>query len=150
MSVVRPSTVRIRALHEYDALRGTIDQLDRVAERLCADGDQAVDEALSVAAKLFRELSAYVDLQELFVLPTIRRVDIWGDMRADALASQHEMRRDKLRAIEGAHRRPVDPQSLASDLREFALSLRAGLAREERDMLGVDALKDDVVEPEAD
>ena len=150
MTEVRPSNVRIRALHEYEALRRTVDELDSVTTRLLAEGDGAVDEALAVTAKLFRELSDYVDLQELFVLPTIRRVDIWGDIRADALATQHEGRRDDLAAIERAHRRPVDPQSLASDLGEFTRSLRAGLEREERDMLGANALKDDVVAPEAD
>ncbi len=150
MSEVRPSSVRARALYEYEAMRRTIDELDGMATRLLAEGTEAVDEALTVTAKLFRELSEYVDLQQLFVLPTVRRVDIWGDIRANALATDHEARRDDLGAIERAHHPPVDPQSLASDLREFSRNLRAGLNREEQDVLGVGALRDDIVDTEPD
>jgi hypothetical protein len=150
VSDVRPSHVRARALHEYEAMRRTIDELDGIATRLLAEGTQAVDEALTVTAKLLRELSEYVDLQQLFVLPTVRRVDIWGDIRADALATDHEARRDDLGAIERAHPRPVDPRSLASDLREFSRTLREDLKREEQDVLGAGALRDDVVDTEPD
>lgn len=150
MPEARPSSVRIRALHEYASLRRTIDELDGVVARLLTEGDQAVGETLAVTAKLFRELSDYIDLQQLFVLPTVRRVDIWGDIRADALASQHEARRDDLGAIERMHRAPIDAAQLASDLRVFAQSLRADLEREERDVLGANGLRDDVVETEAD
>ena len=150
MAEDRPSNVRIRALDEYESLRRTVDELDVLADRLLEGGSRAIDEALAGAAKLFRELSAYVDLQQLLVLPTIRRVDIWGDIRADALERDHESRRADLKAIGQAHREPVDPQALASDLREFSRNLRAGLAREERDVLGGDAMRDDVVDTEPD
>ena len=150
MSEVKPSTVRLRALKEYESLRRTIDELDGVAAGLLTGGPKAVDDAFIIIAKLFRELSDYVDLQQLFVLPTVRRVDVWGSIRADALAKDHEARRDRLSVIERAHIDPVDPQSLAADLGEFSRTLRAGLAGEELDVLGVDAMRDDVVDTEAD
>ena len=153
MTQVSPSKVRIRALHEYELLRHTIDEMDGIAERLLmspSDRGSAVDEALAVTAKLLRELSDYVDLEELFVLPTIRRVDIWGSIRADALSRDHAAQHEDLRAIARAHSQPVDAQLLAGDLREFVLGLRAALEREERDVLGPNALKDDVVDSDAD
>jgi hypothetical protein len=147
---VRPSLVRVRALHEYEALQRTIADLDRVAARLASEGEAAADEALAMTARLLQELSDYVHLEELFVLPTIRRVDIWGDIRAQALAKEHEDRRDELGAIERAHPKPVDSRSLASDLHEFARGLRDGLQREARDVLGIDMLCDDVVKTAPD
>jgi hypothetical protein len=150
---VNPSKVRIRALHEYDLLRHTIDEMDGIAARLlmaATERGAAVDEALAITTKLLRELSDYVDLEQLFVLPTIRRVDIWGSIRADALARDHVSQHDDLRAIERAHPQPVDPQLLAGDLRKFIQSLREVLEREEREVLGANALRDDVVDPDAD
>jgi hypothetical protein len=150
MSEVRPSQVRSRALAEYAVLHRTLDELDAVAARIVAEGMPVVSEAMVVTARLIRQLADYVDLEQLLVLPTVRRVDIWGDIRAAALAKEHETQRDDLSAIERAHRGVVDPQSLASDLRDFAEGLRAVLKREERDVLGVNGLRDDVVQTEAD
>jgi hypothetical protein len=95
-------------------------------------------------------LSDYIDMEQLFVLPTVRSADTWGRLRADALAHDHQGRRDDLGAIGRAHAGVVDPQLLASDLREFSRSLRAGLESQERGVLGVDGLRDDVVETEPD
>jgi hypothetical protein len=150
---VSPSKVRVRALHEYELLRHTIDEMDGIAVRLlmaASDRGSAVDEALAITTKLLRELSDYVDLEQLFVLPTIRRVDVWGTIRADALARDHASQHDDLRAIEQAHQQPIDPQQLAGDLRKFVQSLREVLEREERDVLGPNALRDDVVDSDAD
>jgi hypothetical protein len=150
MSDVRPSKVSSRALDEYEVLRHTLDELDVIATRLRAEGIPVVAEALLVTSKLVRELSDYVDLEQIMVLPTVRRVDIWGDIRANALAKDHEACRDDLGTIERAHQGPVDPYSFASDLQAFAQGLRAALEREERDVLGANALRDDVVETEPD
>jgi hypothetical protein len=150
MSDVRPSIVRIRALQEYETLQRTIGDLDRIATRLASEGDVAIDQALAITGRLVRELSDYVDLEKLFVLPTIRRVDVWGSIRAATLAKEHEGRRDRLGAIERAHPRPADAQSLASDLHEFARGLRDCLEREARDVLGIDMLRDDIVETTPD
>jgi hypothetical protein len=137
-------------LREYDKLRESLDELDSMSARLRAEGTPVVSEALVAMDKLIRELSDYVDLEQILVLPTVRLVDIWGDIRAAALAKEHETRRDDLSAIERSHRDPVDPHVLASDLHAFAQGLRAVLEREQRDVLGVNGLRDDVVETEPD
>jgi hypothetical protein len=150
---VSPSKVRIRALQEYESLRRTVDELDGVAARLLAVGSDptaTVGAALAVAAKLLHELSDYVDLERLFVLPTVRRVDIWGCIRADTLTRDHTAQQNGLRAIERDHHHSVDPPLLAADLRLFVHSLRETLEREEREVLGSDALRDDVVDTEPD
>jgi hypothetical protein len=150
MAEVRPSEVRTRALHEYDLLRTTIDELEAIAAELRLQGPSAVDNALAWVAKLFRELSDYVDLEQLLVLPTVRNADIWGCIRANALAKEHETRRDQLGALGRTHSRPVDPTALVLDLEAFAQTLRESMDRERRDVLTSDAFRDDVVETEAD
>jgi hypothetical protein len=80
----------------------------------------------------------------------VRNADIWGCIRATALAKEHEARRDQLGALGRTHCRPVDPTALVLDLGIFAQTLRDSLDREQRDVFTSEAFRDDVVETEAD
>jgi len=150
MEDTAPSLVRVRALAEYARLRETVEALQCLTARLGPEGPGVVDEVFALAAKLLHELSDYVDLEELFVLPTVRASDIWGELRATALSTQHQAQRDELRAMSLHHHWPVDASLLAHDLEAFARALSDSLARERRDVLESDVFRDDVVQTKAD
>ena len=61
MSEVKPSNVRTRVLHEYDTLKTSIDELEASAAGLLSDGEPSVHDVLARCAKLFRELSDYIE-----------------------------------------------------------------------------------------
>jgi hypothetical protein len=150
MKDAAPSLVRVRAIAEYASLRATIAELRALTSRLGPPGQATVDEVFAVAARLLRELSDYVDLEELFVLPTVRASDVWGELRATALGTRHQAQRDELRAIAQHHHWPADPSLLAHDLEAFAQALSDSLAREKREVLDSDVFRDDVVQTKPD
>lgn len=145
-----PSLVRARALEEYATLSATIEELRALTSSLVSEAPTQVEEVLVVAARLLRELSDYVDLEALFVLPTVRASDIWGELRAKALTERHQIQRDELQAISRHHHRSIDTRVLANDLEVFAQALSESLAREKHEILESDVFRDDVVQTKAD
>lgn len=150
MSETRPSLVRFRALEQYQQLRKTIDELEAVAAKLLSEGEAVLDEALECTSKLLVEISDYVDLEQLFVLPTVRNADIWGDLRADRLVRDHQSQRAGLFALQREQRGAVTPDLLAADLHAFAEEMRKSLEREEHEVLSSELMRDDVIGLEPD
>jgi hypothetical protein len=151
MTEVKPSNVRTRVLHEYATLRTSIDELEASAVGLSSDGEPSVPEVLARCAKLFRELSDYIDLEQLFVLPTVRSADAWGDLRAQALQRHHAGHRAELGAFNQPERSVAPaPAALASGVHVVTHALRETLEREKSEILSAELLRDDVVGLEVD
>jgi hypothetical protein len=140
---VSPSDVRFRVVQEYEFLRRSIDELEASTASLLSDGESAVADVLARSAKLFDELSDYIDLEESFVLPSVRNADVWGAIRARALERKHADHR----GVIGTISREVlpDPTELANDVRALTHALRESLEREKREILSAELLRDDIV-----
>lgn len=124
-------------------LRRSIDELEASTASLLSEGEAAVANVLARAAKLFTELSNYIDLEQSFVLPSVRNADVWGVIRARALEREHADQRGVLDTI--SHETLPDPTDLAHDVRALTRALRETLEREKREILTAELLRDDVI-----
>lgn len=124
-------------------LRRSIDELEASTASLLSEGETAVADVLARSAKLFNELSCYIDLEQGFVLPSVRNADVWGAIRAQAIERDHADHRGVLGTIS----REVlpDPTDLAHDVRALTHALRETLEREKREILTTELLRDDVI-----
>jgi hypothetical protein len=124
-------------------LRRSIDELEASTASLLSDGEAAVADVLARTVKLFEKLSNYIDLEQSFVLPSVRNADVWGVIRARALEREHADHRGVLDII--SHQVLPAPADLAHDVRALTRALRETLEREKREILTSELLRDDVV-----
>jgi hemerythrin-like domain-containing protein len=145
----RPAAIREQILREHQRIRGLLDHMDDLAERL-ARGEHGVAPRLR---KWTRELGAvfrtHLALEERILVPAIREADAFGDARAAELLEEHATQRALLdHVIEDLHARASDAM-LAVGVRELVRALREDMVEEERDFLGEVLLSDTVVSLDA-
>lgn len=141
----RPSRIRKRILHEHVALRSKLEELSAAVASLEAGNTRSTSHALDLAAALYIDLRAHIDHEDALLVPVLRDADAWGKVRADQLAHHHAQQRAvfseaSLRAQKGA---PVS--AVAVWLRNLIDELNADMADEERELLTVEVLRDDLL-----
>jgi iron-sulfur cluster repair protein YtfE (RIC family) len=144
MTGARPSLVRARIVQHHGELRAKLEVLQRLA--IEADGGDvtAAEHAVALTHGLFEELADHLDIEEQLLVPMLREVDAWGELRANELLKHHELQWAKLKALRS---RAVQSSALAMarDLALLVTALRRELLDEDRELLTPDVLRDDVV-----
>lgn len=141
---MRPSGVRKRILREHEELRGRLDTLDALAERLDTEGEAAIPDALAESRAFYDVLIDHIDLEDEILAPALREADAWGDVRAEKLIGHHREQRKELEALAGADAKSSSAE-LASRLRRIIADVREDMVHEEKEILHRNLLRDDVV-----
>jgi hypothetical protein len=142
---MKPSEIRTELTREHEGLRKMIDGLRILAGKIQVGDplDIAMREGL---ARLGEALAVHNQREESLLKDLIPTVDAWGSVRAEVMNSSHRLEHDELEAMVMALRsgpiRFLDLMNLFERLLEH-------MAREERDILGEDVLRDDSVVVEA-
>lgn len=146
MGLPRPSEVRERILREHDALQRRLLMLDELAVKADGGNRCAGECAAELSGRLFDELADQLDVEEQLLVPLLREMDAWGEVRIDELARLHDQAWQELKALrERAADDGMTARGLADELARLARALRRDLLVEERDLLAPDVLRDDVL-----
>ena len=140
-----PSQVRERIQADHQRLLGLLDQIDAVARRVL-DGDEDAEPRLRQWAKdLYGFLQAHLYLENEILVPALADTPGFGNERAEALRQEHREQGAVFERVLGRLARTALAEPLATELKELSRSLRDDIAREEREFLGADLLRDDVM-----
>jgi iron-sulfur cluster repair protein YtfE (RIC family) len=144
MGEAQPSLVRARILQDHGALRAKLEQLQRLAIEADGGSNAAAERAVKLTRALFEELADHLDIEEQVLVPMLREVDAWGELRASELVRHHETQWQELKAL----RSRADGSSMlaaAAELAALVVELRRDMLDEDRDVLAADVLRDDVL-----
>jgi iron-sulfur cluster repair protein YtfE (RIC family) len=144
MSGAWPSLVRARILQDHGELCAKLETLQRLASEADGGSNAAVAPAAELTRSLFDELADHLDVEEQLLLPVLREVDAWGELRADELVKHHENQWRELKALR-SRADGLSAIAIASELGVLVAALRTDMLDEDRDVLAADVLRDDVL-----
>jgi len=143
---LRPSDVRARILGEHVEIRRLIDALEELAAEEAATGVRVPGRFGALRGRLLEYLLAHIDVENALLVPALRELDAWGQVRAEALLRHHEEQRAWLASLLAA---TTAPPPVGAELVRWvsiiAETLRDDMAHEERDLLHANLLRDDLV-----
>ncbi len=130
--------VREMVLRDHQKLR---EDLGYVRKALAGSDRMALSYSVSV---LLQDLRKHLDLEDRMLEPVLRRIDAWGEVRAQRLRADHVYQRAEMRAFESR----IDTElsrypEMSERVRKFADALERDMADEERDVLARELLTDD-------
>jgi iron-sulfur cluster repair protein YtfE (RIC family) len=143
--ILRPRDVRALVRAQHAGLRSLCGEIDALLARV-RHGDAQAERALREHCRaLYQCLLRHVAFEDAIISPALRQTDGFGPERADELLHEHEGHRRLLRYAMSSFDEPRASVALLQTLPPLLESLRAGIAREERDLLDADVLPDDAV-----
>jgi hypothetical protein len=135
--------VRTRILADHARLRARIADVDRVAVAVEAGDLQMAPILRARAADLYEAIAEHVGHEEEALIPLLRKIDAWGEVRCDQLKADHQTQLDALR------RAAADLESRGEDLgrsvQSMCWEILHDMKREEHDLLHPDLWREEVV-----
>jgi acetoin utilization protein AcuB len=145
---LRPSAVRQRILEEHRLIRERFDEVERLAKAV-AEGSLDPGRLASVVKPLLERVEAHLALEDRILAPALRETPGFGEIRVQKLLEHHDAQRA---AIERAMKALMHPKLDEGEVTESVLTLiaevRADIARENKELLGPNLLKDDPINVE--
>jgi DNA repair protein RadC len=141
---MKPSHVRTRIIQDHTTLRLQLEQLENSVALMLADETKAAQVA-ELARQVLLELVQHTELEDAILAPALMEADAWGPQRASQLRAHHESQRAQLRELTSLYGGRLTPSDIARVTEDFVRDLRSDMEHEERDLLSVDVLRDDVI-----
>lgn len=141
---MNPSHVRNRILDDHDAIRQRLSELEVAIDALLSD-QTVMDQVGELALNLLLALASHTELEDEILAPALRDADAWGAIRAEQLLAHHHTQRAELREVSRLFEQQPDAHDVARVINALVQDLRADMEHEERDLLNIDLLRDDVV-----
>lgn len=138
-----PSEVRHRILDEHEVLRQHLHGITRHL-RACFDGADGLDGLREALRGFLPTMRAHMALEDRILAPALREADAFGDVRTEKLERHHDHLRERLDRVE-AHLADEDGEALRGATADLVGDLWTEMAKEERDLLHPNILRDDVV-----
>lgn len=139
-----PRVVRRRILEEHVVLREQLATAAILADLVLDTGDESKVKLSLQAREFYHSLTRHLDLEDLILAPVLRAADAWGEVRAAALAEEHQNQRRHLkRALEQLE--TGDAGQLARAIQTFVPSVLEDMEREEEELLTEELLTDNTV-----
>jgi hemerythrin-like domain-containing protein len=143
---MRPSEVRERILIDHQRIRGLVAEVEALAERVRAGRVELCSKLRERGTALYEQLCRHLDLEDVVLAGALRKVDAWGEERAEELEIEHSEQRELLAYLLQRLDDSSQPATLlVEDLIQFTALLRDDMKREERDLLSEELLRDDVI-----
>jgi hypothetical protein len=137
------SAARMRIMEDHARLRLIIREVDRVAVAVAA-GDLDKVPLLKVrAGDLYRVVAEHVGHEEMVLIPILRKIDAWGNVRCDQLKADH---RGQLEMLERASADlDFGGEDLGRSVQSMCWEILHDMRREEHDLLHPDLWRDEMV-----
>lgn len=143
---MQPSQVREKILLDHAVIRTSIENLNALIAQV-RSGDEGAGEHLTRDGCTFLEfLVTHIERENRVLVPAIREIDAWGEVRAEQLLKEHTEQTAEARSlIEALADAFTRPPLAADQLESFLAELEADMAMEERVVLSEDLLRDDII-----
>lgn len=138
-----PSEVRSRILADHSRLRAELADMRDLAHRAGKDS-QAADALRRSLREFVDGFFAHLALEESELPPVVAGADAWGPERLEHMRVEHAEQRDMLQALVERTRDEL-PSALVAEAEALVRTILRDMAAEERDLLGENVLRDDVV-----
>lgn len=141
---MNPSQLRKKILAEHVIIRGKVKEAEALAGRVLG-GDATAELPMRAHAtdlvELFRE---HLEMEDALLVPTLRNIDAWGQIRAERVAREHEWQRAALERLEQAAKREATAD-VARAVESLGKELLADMKDEDETILSPNLLKDDPI-----
>ena len=138
-----PSEIRTRSLREHQRLR---EAASRLVERARACDCSELRPPLAQAiAMLLDELRVHLEREDAALGPVLAEIDPWGAQRVVRLREHRRIELGRLAEMIERLGQPLRDGPLGAHVLRFVAWIEAELAREEREELDADLLRDGVV-----
>jgi iron-sulfur cluster repair protein YtfE (RIC family) len=131
-------------LAEHLWLSEKIARIERSATAVLGGSNRHVAELRERARNLCESLQFHLATEDEILVPLLRELDAWGEVRAERVKSDHQAQRQEIAELR-REAEDDDPISLAKSVLAFSGALRADMEHEEKLSLGQDLLRDDPV-----
>ena len=138
-----PGEIREHILRDHVRLRALLQDIRMLTHS--AEKDSAVSDTLRHSLMEFIEVFfRHLESEESLLPDVVEGADSWGPERLAHMSEEHSAQRAALRELSyRAQKEP--PQALAADANALVDTILRDMSAEERDLLGEDVLRDDIV-----
>jgi hypothetical protein len=136
---------REQTLAQHAGIRETLRDVSHLAEAVLEGRGPGVVRLRAVVGGLRLQLERHLAFEEAFVVPILARADPWGEERVKRLAEEHARQRQELAAAEANAVATSDLAAIAVALQKLAADLLVDMDEEERALLSINVLRDDLV-----
>jgi hypothetical protein len=138
------SQVRMEVLSQHEGLRDLLGAA-LAATSAPEKGRENLLEIAHLAHEIRRRFRAHLTFEERVLVPILSGVDGWGPPRVRDLVSEHTHQRLEIDAVIQAIEGGMESAQIANALRSLAADLVRDMDEEERDYLGPELLRDDIL-----
>jgi hypothetical protein len=138
---MKPSEVRDLITRDHMQIRILATEADLECARFLTGED--IDPA-PIILRLSQALWGHLAMEDRLLVPALREVDGWGEVRAAEVLAEHGHQREELAVLVRVARTAAREQ-VAKAARGLIAALRVDMDREEHTLLSRDLLRDDPV-----
>lgn len=139
-----PSEIRKKVLSQHREIEEMLKELSQGASELL-QGTETADRVKRAAGALREILELHMTFEERYMVPAVHDADGFGPERTRHLHEEHAEQRAELDRLVGTIHNAAAPQAIADAVSHLAEELRKDIEHEERDYLGDDLLRDNVI-----
>ncbi len=138
-----PSQIRMRYVREHERLREAASGLaEQVRACDCSELRAPLAQAIGT---LLEQLRAHLEREDAALGPLLSDIDAWGPQRVERMREHRRIERTRLAEMIERLAEPLREGPLGAQVLRFVAWIEADLAREEREELDGDVLRDSVV-----
>ncbi len=135
-----PSEVRKLICDQHRDIERRIAEI----ELLMQGPDRPIEKTVGAMHEFTQYFLSHVDQEERILLPVLKDIDAWGDVRVDRMKAEHVEQRAQVKSL--LARLKTEPSNeVKADIRAFFASLRKDIELEEAEHVHPDVMKDDPV-----
>jgi hypothetical protein len=138
-----PSQIRTHSVREHQRLRDAATGL--VEQARACDCSQLRPPLARAISSLLDELREHIEREDARLGPVLAEIDAWGPQRVERLQEHRRIELATLAEMIQRLGQPLRDGPLGAHVLRFVAWIEAELAREEREELDADVLRDDVV-----
>ncbi len=143
---LRPSEIRQRLLNQHRWIAELAAGVEQAAKHVLAGATDAEQSFTYSVRELEAAVQSHNDFEERVLAPLLQRVDAWGPERVGMMVKKHAQEHTSVtRALEASQSPRLDLLARARVASAAIAELLDHMAREEREILHVNLLRDDIV-----
>lgn len=147
---MQPSEIRDRILRDHEALRSTLEVVESTARKVLEGAPGRASQLRKHGDRLLDAVERHLSWEDRHLAPVLRDTDAWDVHRVASLRADHGEQRQVAQYVSEKLRDPRRPVAiLARNLLDFSALLRDELAAEERAYADPRALRDEVINGQA-
>jgi len=141
---MNPSQLRQKILTEHATLRAKLGDVKSLVARVRRGEPGSEPQLRQLTLELVKAFRAHIAMEDEELVPTLRDIDAWGQIRAERVERDHEWHREALDKLEGSARSDGGADLLRG-LESLMQSFLDDMQTEDETVLHPNLLRDDPI-----